>query len=135
MTSFAELLASTEDYLIGRTKFEALYRLALGQLPAGLDPAARSETELARLIVRLEAQLSAGEITGAELWNPLLRFIPKSRSSDTPLQATGADAGTTGSDIAEQVSPTVGYGVPPARACSSNATSGSSLATAVAEIH
>ncbi len=83
MTNLAELLGRTEDYLSGETPFDDLYRLALEQLPAGLDPAGRGETALARLIVRLEAQLSAGEITRAELRRSLTDSLPELRGVAT----------------------------------------------------
>lgn len=83
MTSFAELLASTEDYLAGQTPFDTVYGLALEQIPAALDPALRSETALAGLIVQLEAQLSAGEITRAELRGSLIEFLPELRGVAT----------------------------------------------------
>ena len=83
MTSLAELLGRTEGYLAGETPFDDLYRLALEQIPAALDPAMRSETALARLIVHLEAQLSAGEITQPELRRRLTDSLPALRGVAT----------------------------------------------------
>ena len=82
-TLFAELLASTESYLREQTPFDTVYGLALEQIPAALDPAMRSETALARLIVQLEAQLSAGEITRAELRGRLRDCLPEFRGVAT----------------------------------------------------
>ena len=83
MTSFAELAASAERYLAGQAPFDEVYRLALEQMPAALDPAMRGDTALARLIVQLEAQLSAGEITRAELRGRLRDRWPAPRGVAT----------------------------------------------------
>ena len=78
MAELSELLRTTDDFLYHDGDFDRLYDVAVRYLPHAIDPLGRDRgANLAVLVVRLEAQLDAGEIDMAGLRSELSVFVSR----------------------------------------------------------